>query len=734
MLTTSAFLYLLPYLVSLFLSLAVGWYAWQRRSRLGATQFALLAFCGSLYTLGAIFENISVTLDAKIFWDLVQWPPSVIQPLAFLAFATRFTKINLPAEKWVWRVFYIYSIGIILFAITDPSYHWLISKPYLVSNEPFSVLLYKFTPWVYLFAVTTYAILLTAFGILIANIVRAPRIYRMQAFAIIIGMAIPMIGILFAVFEISTPFPQRDMTPITFGITNAIFAWSLFRFRLFDVTPIARNLLVEEMQDGLVVIDTSGKVVDVNPAMEKILQTPRASVIGVDQQQVFAKWPSLIEKYKDVKLAREEIEFGRDEQKRYFDFSISPLYDKNQKLVGRLVVLRDTTASKTAEIKLQDEKAKIELFARNVEALRALSEFLQASLTPQEAGAFIARQIITIFPETKGALYISHDARSELMVEARWGNTEGSLSTINLEDCWGLRRGRMYQRHPESANLECNHILAGASVESLCLPLVAQGENMGLISFWVNEKTSAGQRYFSNERQNLAIACADSIALALANLRLRARLNDAFGRFISPEIAKEVLRRGASLGGTTVIATVLFADIRGFTSLSETLTPQDVVGFLNRYFAVMEPAIASEGGWINKFGGDSLLAVFGTPTPYPDHAARAVRAAQNMRVALARLNEEQARNGRPIVRFGVGVHSGELVAGNVGSPTRMEYTIIGDMVNTTQRIDEPNKTWETDILISEQAYSLLGAGYSARAMPPAMVKGKSKPIQVYALE
>jgi class 3 adenylate cyclase len=224
--------------------------------------------------------------------------------------------------------------------------------------------------------------------------------------------------------------------------------------------------------------------------------------------------------------------------------------------------------------------------------------------------------------------------------------------------------------------------------------------------------------------------------LMTEGLNERERLRDAIGRYLAPELAEEVMKRGVQLGGQMVSATMLFADIRGFTTISEKLSPADVVDLLNRYFAAVEPAIQKNGGWINKFGGDSLLAVFGAPVPHTDHARRAVSAAVAMRAALRNFNFGQVANGDPQIQIGVGIHTGPILAGNVGSPTRMEYTVIGDTVNVASRIDGLNKDWNTDILISADAWEAAGLNgtVQVRAMPPAALKGKSQLTQLYAVE
>ncbi|MDC0746225.1 adenylate/guanylate cyclase domain-containing protein [Polyangium mundeleinium] len=213
----------------------------------------------------------------------------------------------------------------------------------------------------------------------------------------------------------------------------------------------------------------------------------------------------------------------------------------------------------------------------------------------------------------------------------------------------------------------------------------------------------------------------------------RERLRDAFGRYVAPELAEQVMKHGVSMGGSLVRATVIFADIRGFTSLSEAMSPVEVVSLLNRYFAAVSPPIRAEGGFINKFGGDSLLAVFGAPVPASDHAERAARAALGVRAALARFNEREVAEGRAAVRIGIGLHTGEMVAGSVGSPDRMEYTVIGDVVNVAARIEGLTKELGTDILLSEAAHERVKDIVTARPMPPVTVRGKAEPIVVYAV-
>ena len=206
--------------------------------------------------------------------------------------------------------------------------------------------------------------------------------------------------------------------------------------------------------------------------------------------------------------------------------------------------------------------------------------------------------------------------------------------------------------------------------------------------------------------------------------------------YISPQVARDALEHGAHLGGSLVECSVLFSDLRDFTGLSERLPPSELIALLNRYLSAMIAIIIEHGGFVNKFGGDSLLAVFGTPlNPAADHAARAVLAAQAMRRTLQTFNTGQVEEGSPALRIGIGIASGPVVAGNVGGEGRIEYTVIGDTVNVAARLQGMTRQLECDVLLDEDAYRSARSSleFEARRFPQVEVRGKKQLMDVYAL-
>jgi adenylate cyclase len=177
--------------------------------------------------------------------------------------------------------------------------------------------------------------------------------------------------------------------------------------------------------------------------------------------------------------------------------------------------------------------------------------------------------------------------------------------------------------------------------------------------------------------------------------------------------------------------TILFADIRSFTSISERMDAQALVGLLNEYFTEMVGIVMGEDGVVDKYIGDAIMAVFGAPVPKADDPVRAVCAAVRMRTALVHLNERLAKRGLGPLRTGIGVHTGEVVAGNIGSEKRMEYTVIGDAVNLASRLETSTKDLGVGILISEDTWALVKGHITARPMREITVKGRAQPVMTY---
>jgi adenylate cyclase len=187
-----------------------------------------------------------------------------------------------------------------------------------------------------------------------------------------------------------------------------------------------------------------------------------------------------------------------------------------------------------------------------------------------------------------------------------------------------------------------------------------------------------------------------------------------------------------TFAGETRDVTILFSDLEGFTALTEQIPPQDVVGFLNRYFTAMAEPVAAHGGRIDAYMGDAMLVVWDDPDPVQD-ASRAAQAALAMLIRMEALQLERLAEGKRPVKVRIGLSSGKAIVGEIGSPHFRQWTVIGDVVNTASRLEALNKQFHTDILISDSTYQLIRPWAEVRALGPVTLKGRREPLDCFAL-
>ena len=216
-------------------------------------------------------------------------------------------------------------------------------------------------------------------------------------------------------------------------------------------------------------------------------------------------------------------------------------------------------------------------------------------------------------------------------------------------------------------------------------------------------------------------------------LKERDRLRETFGRYVTRQVADHLLKGNVNLGGELVPVTILFSDIRQFTNISERMEPRVLLDFLNEYFSGMVESVMHHQGVVDKFIGDAIMAVFGAPVPEPDDALRAVRAALEMQARLRKINDAFKSRGLPEIKTGIGLHSGQVVAGNIGHVERMEYTVIGDAVNLASRLEGMTKELGCDVVMSEDLYRQVEKDVEAEPLQRIKVKGRDQDVMVYRL-
>jgi len=223
------------------------------------------------------------------------------------------------------------------------------------------------------------------------------------------------------------------------------------------------------------------------------------------------------------------------------------------------------------------------------------------------------------------------------------------------------------------------------------------------------------------------------IGACLEKKRLRDQQRELISRFATAEVAHDLEESGFALGGRFVEATAMFSDIRGFTNLAESQSPADTIELLNTYYTLMFEAISMQGGVVNQMVGDGLMAIFGAPLPLPDHAEQAVRAALEMIELIDLFNMDQATANRPAIQIGIGIATGQVIAGYTGTQRRATYTCVGDTVNLAARLEAYTKVAQKPILIDETTRRSLSETIKLEDLGSADIRGKNEPVQIYSV-
>jgi len=281
-------------------------------------------------------------------------------------------------------------------------------------------------------------------------------------------------------------------------------------------------------------------------------------------------------------------------------------------------------------------------------------------------------------------------------------------------------------------NFDASEIRRAETRSALCAPIYsAEGTIVG--AFVVMNKKKHPN--FSAEDAKLFTAIVSQADNAIFQEREKNKLRDVFKKYVSEKVVDEILKdpESAGLGGKRQNVTVMFGDLRGFTPMAEKMDPKELVKFLNEYFTAMTEIIFKNGGSIDKYIGDAIMALFGAPIRHKDDTLHCVQAALEMQRELERLNRKWARAGLNVqFKLGIGINTGEMVVGNLGSPQYMNYTVIGDNVNLAARLESNAKPGQ--VLVSKAVHDVVESRVVDVKLPPLLVKGKTEPVSVYEVK
>lgn len=349
-----------PYLAILgmagFLTATLAVFGFQRRTLPGADAFYWLMLGMFQWTGGYFLELASAGLAEKLFWARTQYLGASVLPLVWLALALQFSRRQRRLDR---RALLILGVipAITLALVWTNEWHSLVwSDVRLVASEPLARLHFTYSTWFWIYYVYSSLIVLLGITLLVQSLLHSPSLYRRQVIILLAGIFIPLVGSLLYVLGLS-PLPHLDLTPFLFVFTGLVFAWGLFRFRIFDVVPMARETVIESMREGVIVVDGQDRIVDLNPAARELSGQSMEAVMGKPMAEAFPEIPELGERAAGILEGEVEAVQGEGKARHYYSLRISPLHDQHDRLMGRLLILSDVTARKRVEEALQRRDA-----------------------------------------------------------------------------------------------------------------------------------------------------------------------------------------------------------------------------------------------------------------------------------------------------------------------------------------------------------------------------------------
>ena len=402
------------------------------------------------------------------------------------------------------------------------------------------------------------------------------------------------------------------------------------------------------------------------------------------------------------------------------------------------VVARVEAVSRTF---LPEDQLKESELRRDYERLRIGHEFQRGVRLERDLHALLKKILDVAFDLIacdNGVIFLREAATGQLVSEAikhRRDNHERVLvSSTLIAEVTARKEAVLTSDAIADERFQSSHSIIGLNVRSaMAVPLLSGDDVRGIMFLDTRERIGA----FTTKDLEVLSSIASQASVALENSELARQIEkdseqrSQLARFLSPALVEQAQRGAIDIakGGALTEVTLLFSDIRGFTSMSEKIPAQETVRMLNEYFELMVDVVFSENGILDKFIGDAIMAMWGAPVKRADDAARALRAAIGMQHKIVEFNQLRMSQGKPPIAAGIGVHTAEVVVGNMGSTKHMEYTAIGDGVNLASRLCDLAAAGT--VIASEACIRRAGEGFQVEALRPAKVKGREQPVQIY---
>lgn len=362
--TTEIILHILLSVTAIVVSSLLALYAWLRHGKPGVATFAVMMAFVMLWTITTSLRVLSATYEAALFWFNCTFLSLAVVPVLYFIFIVQYSG----RQKWLntKRIFFLFIIPCLtqIFVWTNSSHHLFMRSVFFDSSQGLMQWAeIKGGPVFFAYMVYTYGLLLFGLGLALAIILRNRNLYRRQAFFLLLGTLPPLSVNIIRTFGL-IPGLRESLTPIAFTLSGLIFAYDLFHYRFLDIIPIARETVIDSMQDGMLIVDENDRIVDVNPSMQAVLEKSKQMLIGKPLEEVLQAHPGWLRHFQAVEN-RAEISSDGDGKLIHYDLHVSPLRDRRGRMTGRLILLRDITSRKLSENALH--QSNLELQSRNEE-------------------------------------------------------------------------------------------------------------------------------------------------------------------------------------------------------------------------------------------------------------------------------------------------------------------------------------------------------------------------------
>lgn len=446
-------------IVSAAVSATLSYLVWQRRPGKAIVPFVVMMASVTIWSLGNAFEQIVVELDYKLIFTRTNYILITIVPASWLLFAAEYTGHTTWVTQRNVRLLMIEPVLVQIAIWTNPLHDQFFTHLGTLSSGGYVLIDTTFGSLFWLHAVYSYIVILAGALLFFQAMARAPQLYRGQMTLILVAIFAPWLANAIYIFGLS-PIEGIDLTPLAFTVTGAAMAWNMRRYQLFDVVPVARDLVVESMNDIVLVLDVQNRIVDINPAGRKLLNVPgRSGVIGKRPSEVLPQYEQIFDQFREVEEAHTEIALGTPEEPRHFELHLSPIRSRQGELTGRVAFLHEITNRRKAAEQIRAQNEELRFTNRALELAR--NEAIEANRLKSEFLATISHELRTPLNSIIGfsdllltGLAGELNEKQTDYVQRGLSNGERLLALINeLLDLSKIEAGR-FELHPAPYNVE----------------------------------------------------------------------------------------------------------------------------------------------------------------------------------------------------------------------------------------------------------------------------------------